>query len=192
MGNAKAGRPRSQEARMAVLRAAGELLRTGEARDMTVEGVAKLAGVGKQTIYRWWPGLADIVYECLLEVATVNIPPPDTGSLQGDVHQFVARTVQVIKERSGNHLKYIMAEAQRDAAFGKRFRESFVLKRRQELKAVMQRHLDAHQALLDLAADLIYGPIWYRLLVGHLDMDLAFVQAICAAAMDHVVKGVRI
>ncbi|MDI3330769.1 MAG: helix-turn-helix domain-containing protein [Micrococcus sp.] len=48
------GRPRSEKSRVAVLTAAAELMLAGGFEHLTVEGIAAAAGVGKQTVYRWW------------------------------------------------------------------------------------------------------------------------------------------
>src|ERR671924_2341262 len=61
------GRPRSVEARSAILRAARELLKEGGPAAVTMEGVAARAGVGKPTVYRWWPDRSAVAMAALME-----------------------------------------------------------------------------------------------------------------------------
>jgi hypothetical protein len=70
------GRPRSQEARTAVLTAAAELLRADGYESLTIGGIAELAGVGRQTVYRWWASKAAIITEAVLAgVISMPVPP---------------------------------------------------------------------------------------------------------------------
>jgi AcrR family transcriptional regulator len=61
------GRPRSEVARQAILDATKTLLETATVRELTIEAIAKKAGVGKSTIYRWWPRKAAIVIDAFFE-----------------------------------------------------------------------------------------------------------------------------
>lgn len=61
------GRPRSQASRDAILTATRHLLQTVPLAELSIEGVAREAGVGKTTIYRWWPGKAALVLEAIAD-----------------------------------------------------------------------------------------------------------------------------
>lgn len=63
----------------------------------TMEGIALKAGVGKPTLYRWWPNRAALVHEAIVE-NVARTPFPDTGSLRGDLHGFVAGAVEFFEE----------------------------------------------------------------------------------------------
>ncbi|WP_460690913.1 TetR/AcrR family transcriptional regulator [Nesterenkonia suensis] len=92
------GRPRSAAAHQAVLAATARLLTCGDLEydDLTVEGIAAEAGVGKQTIYRWWPHKAAVVLESVLaghlqlDFAEVS----DTGDLRSDLRRWVDQTLE--------------------------------------------------------------------------------------------------
>ena len=58
-----AGRPRCKVARGAILAATVRLLRETSVRDLAIESIAREAGVGKATIYRWWPNKTAIVID---------------------------------------------------------------------------------------------------------------------------------
>ncbi|NUL45942.1 TetR/AcrR family transcriptional regulator [Cellulosimicrobium funkei] len=81
------GRPRSEKSRVAVLKAAADLMVGCGFQELTIEGIAAAAGVGKQTIYRWWGSKASVVVEALAE-GFLDMPlggPEDTGDLRGDL-----------------------------------------------------------------------------------------------------------
>lgn len=83
------GRPRSEASHQAVLSATARLLDVEgcEYTSLTVEGIAAEAGVGKQTIYRWWPNKAAVVLEALLTgyMRFELAPLPETGDLRADL-----------------------------------------------------------------------------------------------------------
>ena len=83
----RSGRSRSEEARIAILEATARLFATRGYDHMTIEGVASEAGVGKQTIYRWWGSKSELVVDCLVEGVLIPEPliPPDTGDLRADL-----------------------------------------------------------------------------------------------------------
>src|SRR5712692_8905871 len=111
------GRPRSEQARQAVLAAAGRLVEEYGYGRVTIEAIARQAGVSKQTIYRWWSTKAEIVLEVLNEAASTIAPAPDSGSLEADVQLFLRRTVAGGRGRNGRMLAALMAEAQLDEVF---------------------------------------------------------------------------
>ena len=86
---------RSEAARTAILTATSSLIeRLGYDR-VTIEGIASEAGVGKQTIYRWWPSKSAVVAECLLEGALIpeTFEPQDTGDLAADLSEWLERAL---------------------------------------------------------------------------------------------------
>src|SRR2546430_9641387 len=87
----KRGRPRSVRTEKAILRAASELVASSGLADMTIEGVADRAGVGKASIYRRWPSKGALAFDAVVDTILSTQPTPDTGSLEGDLLQ-VART----------------------------------------------------------------------------------------------------
>ena len=83
------GRPRSEEAHRAILAAVVELLAEHGLGGLTIEAVAARAGVGKTTIYRRWETKNDLVLAAMEQLRPPG-PPPDTGSLLGDLGALVA------------------------------------------------------------------------------------------------------
>ena len=163
------GRPRSDEARQSILTAAlAELGDRGYAA-VTVEGIAARAGVGKQTIYRWWPSKADVVLEAAGVEAEARIAVPDRGSLAADLRGFLAAT---FRQRSQQRVVVgLMAQSLLDPAFAEKFREQFLFRRRAALRSVFERALERGELRPDedveLLLDVVFGVLWYRMLIGH-------------------------
>jgi AcrR family transcriptional regulator len=185
-GAGRAGRRRSEHSRLAILTAAYDLVgEIGYAR-LTIEGIAARAGTGKQTIYRWWPSKADVVLDAVATNADLNIPIPDEGSYAADLRAFLMASFAL-----GNQstligiLRALMAEAQIDEAFWRRFRDAFLQRRRDALGVITGRA----EARGDLppglspgtVADIVFGVIWYRVLATRELPDRALADELVAA-----------
>ena len=166
----KVGRPRDERARRCVLDAVRRHLREGGLCGMTMEGIAREAGVGKQTLYRWWPGLADVALEALMEEAGTACPIPDSGDLAQDLRAFLRATFQTIRHHTGPLLRCLIVEAQKNAAFQETFRTLFIRSRQEALGRLLARH-GAGGTDPALLVDMVYGVLWYRLLVRHAELD---------------------
>jgi AcrR family transcriptional regulator len=181
------GRRRNEATRAAVLDAALRLLATGGYGALSVAAIAREAGVGKQTIYRWWSGSADIVLEAATERALEIVAEPDTGSLRGDLEAFLADTYAGARDpQTRRMLQAMSAEAQRDPEFAERFRE-FISRRRAVLRRLLQRGVDRGElpgdADLALLVDVAYGVLWYRVLAGHEPIGPALAPQVAALLM---------
>ena len=172
-GDRKPGRPRSEATRRAILTAAiDELTERGYAQ-LSIEGIAARAGAGKQTIYRWWPSRADVVLDALLDVAASRITVPDEGSLHADLDAFLAATFRQRGQRPV--LVGLMAEALLDPVFAAQFRDRFLFGRRDALRAVLTRASARGEIAADvdpeLLLDVVFGVLWYRLLLDHAPLN---------------------
>ncbi|HWT97624.1 MAG TPA: TetR/AcrR family transcriptional regulator [Terriglobales bacterium] len=191
------GRPRSAATHTAILVAVAELLAEGGYPAASIEAVATRAGVGKQTIYRWWPGRPELVLEHLIGVAA-KLPMPDTGNLAEDLRIYLRATCfGWTTGGTGPVVAALMAQAQVDERFGARFYRALIAGRRAALRTLLgkgqARGELAADRDLDLLLDLIYGPLWYRLLLRHAPLDDGFIEQLLGAldlvAPDSVRKG---
>ena len=165
------GRPRSERSRRAILDAAAKLLTGRGYADVTIEGIAAEAGVGKTTIYRWWSTKAAIYIDLYSELAAQIVPPPDTGSVERDLTILVQGAFKLYRDTAaGVALAGIVAEAQSNATVSNIVRAQFVPSRRAVTLTILRRaakrgeipaHLD-----LDVVSELITGAVWFYLLVG--------------------------
>jgi AcrR family transcriptional regulator len=178
MGGRAPGRPRSESAHRAVLAAAASLVgRDGYGR-VTVEAIAREAGVSKQTVYRWWPTKAAIVLEALNAGAATIAPATDTGSLSTDLRAFIRRTVAGAGGGNARLLAALMAAAQLDDAFAQPFRDEFLARRREALRALLEHGRDRGEVAvstdLDFLVELAFAALWYRILVHHQPLNRRF------------------
>jgi len=165
----RAGRKRSEDSRLAILAAAIELVgEIGYAR-LTIEGIAARSGAGKQTIYRWWPSKADVLFDALAAKADLHIPVTDQGAYAEDLRAFLAASFRLAADPVlFDVLRALMAHAQIDEAFGDRFRESFLYRRRDALGEIVSRAGERGDLPPGISpgtvADIVFGVLWYRVL----------------------------
>jgi AcrR family transcriptional regulator len=176
------GRRRSDQAHRAILQAAREIMEEEGYRAVTIEGIAARAGVGKKTIYRWWPSKAAVALEALAVYTDEEAPFPDTGSLEGDLLAYFELSFAGLQGKSGTVLSGLAAEAQLDPEFAREFQRAFIVPRKEELVALLQRSRQrgelAPDTNLEVLADLIYGAKWYRFLLYPAPLDDAFAREI--------------
>lgn len=178
------GRRRNEAVRAAVLDAAVRLMRSGGAVPLTMRALAEEAGVGKQTVYRWWSSPGDVLLEAFAAFAAGQVPAPDTGTLRGDLGQFLSRTFGSAREPATTAvLRGLVVQAARDAQAEQLLR-SFTAARRAALAAVISRHADRRgpDADLDLIVDQVFGVLWYRLILGHNPLDEASARRLAVIA----------
>lgn len=160
-GRPHTGRRRNEAARQAVLDAALRLFR--EDPGVTVAAIAAEAGVGKQTLYRWWPTKYAILLEAFVDMGRAVVPEPDTGTLDGDLTAFLKATFAPLDDVAPL-LRTLMAEAQRDPGILATLQD-FTEGRRTVLRGILGRH-DVTGDDAESAIDQVYGVLWYRLLLG--------------------------
>lgn len=183
-------RRRSERCHQAILAAAAELLEEKGYGGVSVEAIASRAGVGKQTIYRWWPCKASVVMEAYAERVTQNLPLPDTGNVRTDLIELLGQLATVLGTTSaGRALAGLIAEAQTDLHVAQEFRTQLGDCRRAAVQILLQRGIargELHPDLdLELAIDLLCGPIWYRLLQQHAPLNREFAIAL----VDQLIAG---
>ena len=179
------GRPRSEHSHEAILDAVLELLEAEGYGALTIEGVARQAGVGKQTIYRWWKCKAELVLEAYANHAASKTPVLDRGTVRGDLEAFLGAGFKRLTDISGPIMRGLMADAVHDEEFREVLVNAFLGKRRDALKEILRRGVARGElepgADLDLACDLILGPMWYRLLLQHGKLDAKFARQLAGA-----------
>ena len=182
---ARPGRRRSETSRQAILAAAIELFGEVGYAGLTIEGIAARSGTGKQTVYRWWPSKADVVLDGLTTKVELTVPIPAEDSYAADLRAFLDASFAIGRKRQVvDVLRALMAEAQVDAAFGERFRERFLKRRREALGEV----IDRARKRGDLPAvpsaravpEIVFGVVWYRLLATGAPLDRRLVDELVA------------
>ncbi|MER6733873.1 TetR/AcrR family transcriptional regulator [Streptomyces puniciscabiei] len=171
------GRRRNEAARRAILDAALELLADADGAPVSVETIARAAGVGKQTLYRWWPSKGAVLLDALTDRAAQDVPAPDTGSLRADLRELAVATFEASRRPpSGPALRTLVREAARDPHLAELMR-TFTESRRAAVRRVLERGRERGELSadrdVDLLVDQFYGFFWYRFLLGHGPLDRA-------------------
>jgi AcrR family transcriptional regulator len=186
------GRPRSEKARTAILGAAAELLLERGLSAVSMDAVAERAGVSKATIYRWWHTKEALALDALYtEWAAASPQPMDTGSLRDDLLALLPPWARLASSRPyARVIAGLIAQAQTDPAFAAEYRGRVVEPRRDQARAIFQRAIERGEIPgdtdVELALDLLYGPLYHRLLHGHAQLSDHFV----ADVVDMVIKAI--
>lgn len=190
-GKRPPGRPRSEQARQAILRSTLKILGKNGFSDFKIEEVAARASVGKATVYRWWPNKGALIADAFASSTTRSLRFPDTGSVYTDMSQQMRQLIKVFSSRRGRIVSAILAAGQSDKDLIKAFRERFLWPRRREAYATLRRGIERGELRKDLDPDLLldslYGPIYMRFLIQHDRLTPEFVDRLCAL----VLAGVR-
>jgi AcrR family transcriptional regulator len=185
------GRPRSEKARVAILRAARALLAEGGPGAVTMEAVAARARVGKPTLYRWWPDRHAVAMAALMDTEDGE-GVEASGRLALTALRAQLRAVaERFATSTGRHVTSMLAASDPQSELSKAFRNHFVLARRAEGKALLERAKANGEVRRDVdvevALDLLYGPLFFRLLIGHGPLDEDFMDKV----LDAAVRGMK-
>lgn len=171
-GDRGAGRPRSERAHAAIVAAAYAELQGVGFRRVTIEGIARRAGVSKATVYRWWPNKDALMLEAVNSDPENHYPEfgdsPDTKErLNEEIHGVLS----YFKTRTGAAFLDLVAESRFDGSLATALSQEFVAGRRAATRRVVADGVARGQIRQDLDVDtlmdMVWGAIYYRFLVLH-------------------------
>jgi AcrR family transcriptional regulator len=169
------GRPRSEESEAAILEATIKLLFKKPLRDISMEEIARNAGVGKATIYKWWSCKTYVALDAFASKLNQVVPVPDTGSFRRDILEQLRAWIDFNTSPAGHIASQFVAESQINKEFASFFRKRFLKPRREAIRIMFERGVQRGEIDVnvdkDLALDMIYGPVIYRVMVGHAPVD---------------------
>lgn len=188
IANRSSGRPRDETLDVAIMSAAIHLVDERGYAAVTIDAIAGRASTSKTAIYRRWPGKAAIVMEAFLAAAEPLITPPENLPLRETViAQMTALAKFFQTTPSGRTITDLIAEAQTDAMLADAIREKWLLPRRKVAGAYFQAAREAGELRDDINTsaliDALYGPLYFRLLLGHDVIDKSFIERIVDMAM---------
>lgn len=174
----KRGRPRNEEALRRVVTTAREILLSEGFGRLTMEAVAARSGVSKPTLYRHWANAQELAMAALLP------PPaseePATGSTaKARLIAHLEDLIEMFATTRGRQIARTLASADPDSEYTRAFRNRVILASRESGRALLLDAIDQREVRQaedpEAVLDMLYGPIFYRLLVGHapLHRDLA-------------------
>ncbi|SMD17311.1 TetR/AcrR family transcriptional regulator [Rhizobium sp. RU36D] len=185
------GSQRNPASEEAILTAAEQILRDGGLGAFSIEKVAKLAKAGKPTIYRWWPSKAAL----LLDVyhRQKNVPHPDTGSIRGDMEQFVSGLLTFWQQEAGGAIfRSVVAEAQSDPAALDALSQYYADRRRQSSQMLVrakERGEIRADVDVELITEMLSSFAWARLLTGRLDCREEDIAKLVDAILSGIAKA---
>ena len=170
----KRGPKRSEAARLAILHATADELGARGYENLSIEGIAARAGVGKNTIYRWWPSKGAVIAECLTEgiIASPVYAPPDTGDLRADLARWLGEAIALIEE-PGNLALYrsLLSASSENPAVAQKLGD--VLGAAEALGARLVAGRDAGQLAADQPIEPLVSALMGTLVVRILSADAA-------------------
>jgi AcrR family transcriptional regulator len=181
------GRPRRAGIDDAALDAAWELLEHAHVRDLTIEAVAQRAGVSKPTIYRRWPNKTALAVDAVLRQVRDDVRYVGDGPTAEVLTGQIARVITFMRGRPGRVMAELLAEAQSDPDTLIAINARYLGPRRAEARALIERGKERGEIAADvdpdLAIDLIYGPLYYRLMTRHLPLTKALAGQLVQQAL---------
>ncbi len=184
------GRRRSNASRDAILDATYVLLEESGFNKLSLEGVAARAGVGKATIYRWWPSKGALAMEAFLRAVAPSIAFPATASARDDIVKQVHKVAKAYRGQTGRIIREMIGLGQSDPETMRLFVEGYLEPRRSDAKGALRRCMEQgifrRTIDLDVVVDALYGPIFHRLLTGHAAIGVPFIDAHVNFILDSI------
>lgn len=159
-------RRRSERSRAAIFAATRELALERGFDKLSIEAIAARAGVGKQTIYRWWPSRAVLVADVLLEdFGSMELAVPNTGDLTADLLTWARALAKSLTTGDfSTSLRVLTASAMEDAATAERLHVTFGGPIHSSIRSRLQTDGNLDDAVAHAAADAIVGGVVYPIL----------------------------
>ncbi len=178
------------DAQKSILSASYELLLENGFQAVTVDKIAERAQVSKATIYKWWPNKAAVVMDGYLNAATERLPVPDTGTTFNDILIHATNLTAFLTSREGTIITELLGEGQFDSGLAEAYRTRFFRPRRLEAGGLLEKGVQRGELKNNLdvgvCIDLIYGPIFYRLLVTGDTLDKPYVENLVKNAFEGI------
>lgn len=159
---------RNEASRRAILAAAFELVQEVGYAKLSIEGIAARAGVGKQTIYRWWPSKGAVLFDSFLMLSEQpdggGSALPDTGDLEADLKGVLRATIEELNDpRYDEPMRALNTEITHDstlaALYAERLDSPMRELKKQRLRSAQRAGQLAEDLDLDVAVDMLWGPL---------------------------------
>lgn len=176
------GRPRDASRDDALRQAALEVMAEVGYRALTMDAVAARAKAGKATIYRRWESKLDLVIDTCTQLATQNLAAPDTGSLAGDLREFLSSFAAFLSGPIGKAAQALVGELPHEPELATAFRETFLISQRDVLRGILDRAAERGELKADaprgMAVEIAGAALIYRLMLTGDPLDEPFVEKV--------------
>ena len=157
-------------------------------RKASIEGIARRAGVGKQTIYRWWPSKGAVVLEALDDSLSTVVGFPDTGDIVEDLRVQMTGVSQLFRTELGSVYQGLIAAAQSDPALSRahidQVIEPAIVECRKRLAVAQERGELRSDIDIQAMIDMLWGALYYRLLLHVTPLESRQVDEVLKIAFE--------
>jgi AcrR family transcriptional regulator len=179
---------------LAILAATRELLAQGGVHGLTVEGVAARSGVAKTTIYRRYRDKRELALAVLIDMVETVAAVPDLGDTRRELEGFVEATIHVLGSTlMGRVMQGLVSDLANDPKLAAAFRERVVELRVAEVRRMVERGVERGDLRPDtdvgIAHELLFGPVYYRLLLGAAPLDKRLAPLLVDAVLKAFAPG---
>ncbi|CAI8884741.1 TetR/AcrR family transcriptional regulator [Brevibacillus sp. IT-7CA2] len=185
------GRPRSELSKNAIIEALITLLEESGFAALTIEAIATQAGVGKATIYRWWPNKSALLLDAFLMTTEPNIRLNEEVSVEENFRNQLQNLAKVFNSAIGRTTIAMVADSGADSEEAKAFASAYLKPNRELAKKLLTRGIDRGeikpQEDFDVLLDMFYGPVYFRVLIHKKKLDHTFVDML----VEQVMKSIR-
>jgi AcrR family transcriptional regulator len=183
---------RTEQVRDKVLAAAGQLALEGGLAAATMEAIAARAGVSKRTLYKYWPSRGAVVLEGFMRSAATSWSLPENATVAESLEALAVAAVELFtKTPAGPLMRSLVADAQSQDEIALAIRDQWLRPRRAVAADLVRKAIATGEfrAGLDVEVvlDLLFAPVYYRLLLGHESLDRQF----AVTSVRHLVAGLR-
>ncbi len=183
-------RRRSRSAHDNILAATYALLQEIGFGRLTIEGIAARAGVGKATIYRWWPTKAAVAIEAFLTAIAPALAFPHTDSARHDIQEQIRRVARAYASESGRIVREMIGSGLLDRETIGLLLEGYLKPRRETAAATLRRGIANGEFRQDFdmeaVLDCLYAPLFHRLEFGHAPLDNHFADTITTLVLGGI------
>ncbi|MGC5255740.1 TetR/AcrR family transcriptional regulator [Gordonia sp. DT218] len=182
-GTTRGGGPRSESR---ILDAAYDLLTEEGLAAATVEAIAARAGVSKVTIYKWWPNRAAVVTNAFLSRSGHALPYPNSMTREAVIDSLI-HMADSFRGPTGKAIRALVAEGQTDPDAARAFQDGYINARRERGREIVRDAIDEgliKPADPDVVLDLLFAPLYFRLIVGHQPLNDDAIRAHVTLALD--------
>lgn len=185
------GRRPADEVRADVLQVVGELLLNEGLAELTTERVARLSGVSKTTIYKWWSTPGVLALDGYSHAVEEALHFSDTGDLRADLtSQMIAFSRVMTGTAGGRILTQLIGEAQTDGDLAVAYQRLYSVERRrlavERLEAARAAHQIREDVDLQVVVDQLWGAVYHRLLIPDQPVTDGFIDAL----IDNLLRGI--
>ncbi len=182
----------TDQVRDAVLTAAGELMLEGGLAAATMEAIAARAGVSKRTLYKYWPSRGAVALEGFMRSAAASWSLPEDAPAAESLEELVVAAVRLFTQTpAGPLMRSLIADAQSQAEIAGAIRDQWLRPRRAVAADLLAQGIAAGEFRADLdveiTLDLLFAPVYYRLLLGHETLSPQF----AVASVQHLITGLK-